>query len=108
VDSLFFGAPAIIYLTTVKSRFDTQIFDLGLAAENILISAKLLGLDTIPVVSPRYIVPDLIKQELKIPDDEEFFGAIAVGYEDPYEISDYSSFYPGFGTRKTDNAKFIE
>jgi nitroreductase len=105
---LFFGAPVVIYITFFKDAYETKLFDLGLAAENIMIAAQLLGLKTVPVLSPRNYVPDLVKQELKIPDTEEFYVAIAVGYEDSTETDDNSKYHPAFGSRKTDNAIFIE
>jgi nitroreductase len=59
----------------------TALFDLGCAAQNIMIAAQAVGLSTIPLISPRTAL-DILKLELKIPDTESFYVAIAVGYAD--------------------------
>jgi hypothetical protein len=108
VDPLFFNAPTVIYITYRLDSFETRLFDLGLAGENIMVAAYLLGLGTVPLGYPRFLVPELVKTELKIPDAEDFYVAIALGYPDPSSTVDYYKLIPKLESRFTDNAVFIE
>jgi nitroreductase len=76
--SILFGAPVVIYLCCDPlSAF--SIFDLGLAAENVMLAAKEYGLDTVPAGN-FVLYQDLIRGELGIPDDQLLILGIALGY----------------------------
>jgi nitroreductase len=76
--SILFGAPVVIYLCCDPlSAF--SIFDLGLAAENVMLAAKEYDLDTVPAGN-FVLYQDLIRGELGIPDDQLLILGIALGY----------------------------
>ncbi|MFA4958169.1 MAG: nitroreductase [Candidatus Methanoperedens sp.] len=77
----FFGAPAIIYLCMDRTLTPWSIFDIGMLAQSIMLAAQQYGLGSIPAyVLASY--PDLIRAELKIPDDLSIIIGIALGYSD--------------------------
>jgi nitroreductase len=74
-----------------------------------MLAAQHIGLSTCPVASPVSFVGDLIRKELKLPETEELYVCIAVGYEDPsYTPDEYAKLIPSIGTRKSDNVLYIE
>jgi len=77
----FFNAPAVIYLCMDKSLAPWALFDMGLFAQTMMLAAKQYGLDTIPAVM-LVAYPDLIRLELKIPDNLLILIGIAIGYPD--------------------------
>jgi nitroreductase len=87
--------------------YERRVFDLGCAAQNIMIAAQAVGLVTIPVASPRYHALETVIKELHISDDEVFYVSIAVGYKDSNIIADYTSVVPTFGSRRNDNVMFF-
>lgn len=77
----FFGAPAVIYLCMDHTLTPWSIFDIGMLAQSIMLAAQQYGLGSIPA----YVLvsyPDLIRAELKIPDDLSIIIGIALGYSD--------------------------
>ncbi|AET68523.1 nitroreductase [Desulfosporosinus orientis DSM 765] len=78
----FFGAPAVIFLCRDRSLTQWSLFDLGLVAQGIMLSAEQMALNTaIAVQCVSY--PELIRAELNIPEDLEIIIGIAIGYGDP-------------------------
>ncbi len=79
----FFGAPTVVYLC-----MDAQIsepygaFDLGAIGSTLCYAAVAEGLGTILLASAAHF-PNLIRQELDIPEDKKIVVGIAVGYPDP-------------------------
>lgn len=76
---MFFEAPAVIYLCMDRSLTAWSVFDLGILTQSILLAARDKGLDT----APAYMLvayPDILRQELGIPEALSIIFGIAVGY----------------------------
>lgn len=56
--------------------------DVGMCAQNIMLAAKSLGLDTCPVGFAKFINETSDYSTLNIPDSEEMLIAIVLGYGD--------------------------
>jgi nitroreductase len=81
----FWGAPAVIFLCRDRSLTQWSLFDLGLVAEGIMISAEQMDLNTaVAVQCASY--PNLIRAELSIPEDLEIVIGIAIGFGDPDHV----------------------
>jgi nitroreductase len=78
----FFYAPAVAYLCMDRTLTPWSVFDLGLLAQSIMLAAQNYGVDSATAVT-LVAHPDLIRQELKIPDDLSIIIGIALGYADP-------------------------
>jgi nitroreductase len=82
-NTLFYDPPVVIYCAIKKMDIDTTQFDLGLALGYMMLMAQKLGLHSLPVAMSRWFGGDIIKAELGIPDTEEFYLSLSVGYADP-------------------------
>jgi len=78
----FFFAPIVAYLCMDRSLTPWSVFDLGLLAQSIMLAAQHFGVDSATAVT-LVAHPDLIRRELKIPDDLSVVIGIALGYADP-------------------------
>lgn len=76
----FYGAPVIILLLFDEESNSNEI-NMGLALQNILLSAHNKGLSTCPLGLP-LIFEDLIKNHLKIPKRLRLSNIVAIGYAD--------------------------
>jgi len=79
-DPVFHSAPAVILLASPKEN-EWADLDIGMCAQNIMLVAKYLGLDTCPVGMVKYSGSKLLSK-LKIPKSERINLAIAIGYGD--------------------------
>ncbi len=77
----FFYAPVVAYICMDKTLTPWSIFDLGLYSQSLMLAARHFGLDSAPAVTLA-AHPDLIRKELKIPDDLSIIIGIALGYAD--------------------------
>ena len=78
-DHIFYGAPVVIFITSpVANEWGT--LDVGMCAQNIMLAAKALGLDTCPVGFARYVTQAKDYYRLNIPDTEKIELAIVAGY----------------------------
>lgn len=80
-DMVFYDAPVVIFITTPKND-EWAGLDIGMCAQNIMLAAKSLGLDTCPVGSAKYVEETKLYAKLKIPDNEKVELAIVLGYGD--------------------------
>lgn len=78
----FFYAPAVAYLCMDRTLTPWSVFDLGLLAQSIMLAAQNYGVDSATAVT-LVAHPDLVRQELKIPDDLSIIIGIALGFADP-------------------------
>jgi nitroreductase len=78
----FFHAPVVAYLCMDQTLTPWSVFDLGLLAQSIMLAAQHFGVDSATAVT-LVAHPDLIRKELKIPDDLSIIIGIALGYADP-------------------------
>jgi nitroreductase len=88
---LFFGAPVAIFLCLDRSLGAWSIFDLGALTQTILLAATHYGLGSIPALN--FVgYPDVIRQEMQIPENLAVAFGIALGYPDPgHPINQYRS-----------------
>ncbi|TWF34959.1 nitroreductase [Chitinophaga polysaccharea] len=97
-DPVFYGAPVVIFLTAPKNN-EWASLDIGLCAQNIMLAAKSLGLDTCPVGFGTYVEKTRIFPRLQIPAAEKVKLTIILGYGDES---------PKVHKRIKDNLLFIE
>jgi nitroreductase len=77
----FFNAPMVIYLCMERSLTAWSIFDVGMMAQSIMLAAQEFGVGSIPAVQ-LVVYPELIREELGIPEELMILLGIALGYED--------------------------
>lgn len=77
----FFKAPVVVYLCMNRNLTPWSIFDLGLLAQSIMLAAQEHDVGSAPAVT-LVAHPELIRAELKIPDDLSIIIGIALGYAD--------------------------
>lgn len=78
----FFDAPVGLIFTIDRRLKSHSWIDLGLLAQNIMISAKARGIDTCPQVSFA-LFPDEIASYLKMPPEDITAFGMSMGYRDP-------------------------
>ena len=78
-DHVFYGAPVVIFITTPKED-EWGSLDVGMCAQNIMLAAKALGLDTCPVGFAKFVTQTKNYYQLNIPATEQVHLAIIVGY----------------------------
>lgn len=92
-DPIFHGAPVVIFITSDVGNEWSKL-DIGMCAQNIMLAAKSLGLDTCPVGLAKFIENTSKYHSLNIPLSEEIELAVIVGYGDEQ---------PNVHERKKDN-----
>ncbi|XZF15172.1 nitroreductase family protein [Chitinophagaceae bacterium MMS25-I14] len=96
-DHIFYEAPVVIFIAAATDD-DWAPLDIGMCAQNIMLAAKSLGLDTCPVGFGKFVTDTEHYSLLKIPDNEDVLLAITVGYGDEH---------PKAHARIEDNAVYI-
>lgn len=96
-DPIFHNAPVAIFITGPKNNLWAGL-DIGLCAQNLMLAAKALGMDTCPVGLARFIENTPVYPELHVPDSESIQLAIVLGYGDEK---------PEMYKRKTDNIYYL-
>ena len=96
-DHVFYDAPVVILITEPKDN-EWGDLDAGMCAQNIMLSAKAIGLDTCPVGFGKFIMQTSNYSQLGIPAADEVKLAIVVGYGNEE---------PEAGERTNDNIVFI-
>jgi nitroreductase len=79
IDPIFYGAPVVIYITIPKND-KWGLLDAGLCAQNLMLAAKSVGLDSCPVGFARFIEQTPLYPKLNIPESEEIALAVILGY----------------------------
>jgi len=75
----FFNAPVVVYICMDRALGSWSVFDLGLFAQSLMLAAKEKGLETAPAY--RLVsYPDLVRQEMGIPQELSIVFGIALGY----------------------------
>lgn len=77
----FYHAPVAILITMDKCFPRSRLMDIGLAAENLMLSAHALGLGTC-ALALILTCEDIMREELNLPQDQELVLGIALGYPD--------------------------
>lgn len=80
-DPVFYGAPAVVFLTANRDN-EWAPLDIGMCAQNIMLAAKAIGLDTCPVGFGKYVERTKIFSRLHVPASEKVLLAIILGYGD--------------------------
>ncbi|MCX8032190.1 MAG: nitroreductase [Thermoleophilia bacterium] len=78
----FFGAPVVVYLCLHKDLSPWSYFDLGLYAQSVMLAALEHSVGSVVAVNLA-AYPDILREELGIPDEYAVMIGIALGYEDP-------------------------
>lgn len=78
----FFNAPMVIFLCLDEVLSPWSLYDLGAYSQSVMLSATEQGLDTIPAINLVWF-PQVIREELRIPENLKIAIGIAVGYADP-------------------------
>ncbi|MGZ3755532.1 MAG: nitroreductase family protein [Mucilaginibacter sp.] len=78
-DVIFHGAPVVIFITSAKND-EWAGLDTGMCAQNMMLAAKALGLDTCPVGLAKFVEQTPIYYQLEVPDTEKVQLAITLGY----------------------------
>jgi nitroreductase len=85
INGRLFRAPAMVILTMDKNLTLWSAFDFGLLSQTIMLAAESYGVDSI-VASAFVSQPDILRQELGIPDTERIVIGIGLGYHNPKSI----------------------
>jgi nitroreductase len=97
-DPIFHDAPVVIFITAPKID-EWAALDIGMCAQNMMLAAKALGLDSCPVGLAKVVEQTDAYYKLRVPEGDQVHLAVVLGYGD--EI-------PGVYKRKKDNAFFID
>jgi nitroreductase len=95
---IFYGAPVVVFITAAKDD-PWACYDISMCAQNMMLAAKAMGLDSCPLGIGNYVERTKIYYRLKIAYPEEVFLAVVLGYGD--EI-------PKVHTRITDNVFYVD
>jgi nitroreductase len=80
-DPVFHEAPVVIFITAPKDN-EWAALDIGMCAQNMMLSAKSLGLDSCPVGFGKFVEKTKNYSKLNIPIDDQVHLAIIIGYGD--------------------------
>jgi nitroreductase len=97
-DPVFYGAPVVIFITAPREN-EWAGLDVGMCAQNMMLAAKSLGLDTCPVGFGKYLEHTKSYSLLPVKAGEQIHLSIALGYGN--EV-------PEIHERKRNNVIFIE
>lgn len=81
----FFDAPAVIFPCMDRNLSHWSLFDIGAVSQSIMLAAQHYGLNTIPAVMMA-AYPQLIREELQVPEELSIVIGIALGYGDAGHI----------------------
>ena len=97
-DPVFHGAPVVIFLAAPKDN-EWASLDIGMCAQNMMLAAKELGLDTCPVGFGKFVEQTKLFPQLKVPASEQVMLAVVLGYGNEE---------PEIHKRKKDNVLYID
>lgn len=97
-DPIFHGAPLVVFIAADRQN-EWAALDVGMCAQNLMLAAKSLGLDTCPVGLGKFAEQTTVYGSLGIADEDQILISIAIGYGDEA---------PEVHPRKTDNAFFVK
>lgn len=96
-DPVFHGAPVVIFISADENNQWASL-DVGMCAQNMMLAAHSMGLDTCPIGFATYVDQTEIYPKLRIPKSEKVLLAIIVGYGDES---------PAVHDRKRNNITYI-
>jgi nitroreductase len=80
-DHVFYEAPVVIFITAPKEN-EWAALDIGMCAQNMMLAAKSMGLDSCPVGFGKFIEHTKYYSQLQIPASEQIHLSIIFGYGD--------------------------
>jgi nitroreductase len=83
----FFGAPSVVYLCMDRCLSSWSVHDLGVMSQSIMLAAQDHGVDSAIAVN-LVCYPDVIRDELGIPEELLIVIGVALGYADDSDLSD--------------------
>ena len=91
LNQTMFNAPAVIYICMDKVLSEWSLYDIGAYSQSLMLAAVEQGLATIPAIM-LMVFPDVLRRELKIPENFKLTIGIAIGYEDrEHGINNFTS-----------------
>ena len=81
LNQAMFNAPVVVYICMDKILSEWSLYDIGAYSQTFMLAALEQGLSTIPAITLT-LYPDILRRELKIPDNFKVTIGIAVGYAD--------------------------
>ena len=96
-DFVFHGAPVVIFISVPRDDEWAGV-DAGACAQNMMLAAKALGLETCPVGFAKFVEQTSVYSRLQIPANEQVLLAVILGYGNET---------PEVHERKKDNIYYI-
>ena len=91
LNQAMFNAPAVAYICMDKVLSEWSLYDIGAYSQSLMLAAVEQGLGAIQAIT-LMLFPDVLRAELKIPDDLKLTIGIALGYVDKgHGINNYVS-----------------
>jgi len=78
-DIIFYGAPVVIFLSSVGDSEWNEL-EVGMCAQNMMLAARSLGLDSCPIGSAKYLTETKLYSQLKPAKKEKLHLAVILGY----------------------------
>jgi nitroreductase len=97
-DPVFHNAPLVIFLTSSKTN-EWAPLDIGMCAQNMMLAAKSLGVDSCPIGFGKFIENAEEYKILNIPNDQHVNLALIFGYANET---------PALHPRTRDNASYVD
>jgi len=86
-----FNAPVVVFICMDKVLSEWSLYDIGAYSQSFMLAALEQGLGTIPAIQ-LVAYPDILRRELRIPDNLKVTIGIAVGYPDrEHKINNFVS-----------------
>ena len=87
---VLFNATAIVYLTMPKGSPMWSVYDLGAFSMSLMLATSEKDIDSIPAYElVKY--PDILREYLPIPENEDIIAGIALGYASDAKINEFRS-----------------
>jgi nitroreductase len=80
-----FGAPVVVVICVDKALSSSRNLEIGLFAQTVCLAAKGLGVDSF-IAGALVSQPDVLRQELEIPENLNIVIGIGLGYPNPDSI----------------------
>jgi nitroreductase len=78
-DPVFYGAPVVIFITAPKENEWAEL-DIGMCAQNMMLAAKSIGLDSCPIGLAKYLAHTNSYSRIGISATEQLHLAVIFGY----------------------------
>lgn len=82
-DPIFHSAPLVVFITSPKDN-EWAALDIGMCAQNMMLAAKSMGMDSCPVGFAKFLAETRSYPDLHIPDTESLQLAVVFGYGDEH------------------------